>query len=116
MRNEFLELLKYTVPALVVFLTAFMVLYIFMKKEYRLKSMELRMANRKDVLPMRFNAFERLSLFLERISFSNLLPRIRKADMTSTELHYAIISNIRMEFEHNISQQIYVSPQLWDMI
>lgn len=65
---------------------------------------------------MRLQAYERLTLFIERIALNNLLPRIRKAEMTVSDFRTALISNIRMEYEHNLSQQIYVSNDSWAMI
>ncbi|MBK8343495.1 MAG: hypothetical protein IPL12_09395 [Bacteroidetes bacterium] len=61
-------------------------------------------------------AYERLTLFLERIALNNLLPRVRKQEMTVAEFRTALINNIRMEYEHNLSQQVYVTAETWGMI
>lgn len=113
---EFLEILKYTLPALVVFATAFFMMRASMQKEYKLRQIELKFSFRRESLPIRFQAYERLTLFLERITFSNMIQRVRRHDMSAKELHLELLSNIRMEYEHNLSQQIYISNELWGMI
>jgi hypothetical protein len=60
--------------------------------------------------------YERLTLFLERISPNNLLGRVYQPGLTVREFHLELLSNIRTEFEHNITQQIYVTPQAWHAV
>jgi hypothetical protein len=55
-------------------------------------------------------------VFLERINFAPVISRVRTPDMLCSELQYAIVKNIREEFEHNLSQQIYVSSSAWNLI
>ena len=61
-------------------------------------------------------AYERLALMVERISPASLIPRVKTSNMSARELQIALIENVRQEFEHNLSQQIYVSPTLWKLI
>ncbi len=110
------QVIGYTIPALVVFFVSWLTLKAFLDKEYKLRLIEYRQLNLKEALPIRLQAYERLALFLERISLNNLLPRVRKGDMTVAEFRIALISNIRMEYEHNLSQQIYVSNEVWSVI
>lgn len=116
MGEQFLEILKYTIPALVVFATAFFMMRATMQKEYKLRQIELKFSFRRDSLPIRFQAFERLTIFLERITFSNMIQRVRRPAMSSKELHIELLSTIRAEYEHNISQQIYISNELWNLV
>lgn len=111
-----LEILKYTLPALIVFLTAYYLLTRYMLKEATEKTIELKMSRDKEVVLLRLQAYERLALFLERINFAPVISRVRTPDMISNELQYAIVKNIREEFEHNLSQQIYVSSDAWNLI
>lgn len=113
---EILEILKYTVPGLVVFAAVYFTLNSFMASENKRKNMELRATYFREALPVRLQAYERLTLFLERISPNNLIGRVNKPDMTARELQLALLQNIKLEYEHNLSQQLYVSPSTWVMI
>ena len=112
----FWQIVGYIIPALVVFLTTYVVIRAFLDREQRMREMEFRQANLRESLPIRLQAYERLTLFLERIALNNLLPRVRKQEMTVAEFRTALINNIRMEYEHNLSQQVYVSAETWGMI
>lgn len=110
------QILIYLVPGIIIFLTTYLVMRAFLDREQNLRLLEYRQANLRESLPVRLQAYERLTLFIERIALNNLLPRIRKSEMTVSEFRTALISNIRMEYEHNLSQQIYVSNESWAMI
>ncbi|HXH19772.1 MAG TPA: hypothetical protein VNJ07_11895 [Chitinophagales bacterium] len=113
MLESILEILKYVLPSLIVFLTAFFVLKSFFNNEMKKLEQQLRTESRKDTLPLRLQAYERLSVFLERISPVNLIPRTVQPGMTAMMLKQALLQSIRMEYEHNVSQQIYVSTNVW---
>lgn len=114
--TDILEILKYTLPSIVVFLTAYFILKTYLQSEYEKKQLEVRIDNFKAALPIRLQAYERLALLLERISPNNLIHRVNKQGMNARDLQLALISNIRLEFEHNQAQQIYVSGATWMMI
>jgi hypothetical protein len=114
--NLILEMLKYTLPALIVFLTAYFLLTRYMNKDANLKAIELKMKRDKEIVMLRLQAYERLALFLERINFAPVISRVRTPDMLANELQYAMVKNIREEFEHNLSQQVYVSSNAWNLI
>lgn len=114
--NLLLEILKYTLPALIVFLTAYFLLTKYMNRDANLKAIELKMKRDKEIIMLRLQAYERLALFLERIHFASVISRVRTPDMLSSELQYAIVKNIREEYEHNLSQQVYVSSDAWNLI
>jgi regulator of sigma D len=65
---------------------------------------------------MRLQAYERLILLLERISPDALLLKLKNQSLTNTDLHLAILQQIRLEYEHNISQQLYVSDAIWSRV
>ena len=111
-----LEVLKLSVPALIVFLTAYYILKTYLENQYRLQMAELRKGQLETTLPLKLQAYERLSMFCERIAIPNLLLRIRKDGMTAGELRVALLLAIQQEYEHNITQQVYVSEQLWQII
>lgn len=114
--ETFLELLKYVVPAFIMFLATYLILKKFMDNEYRKQMLELRKANQKIATPLRLQAYERLVLFLERISLNNMVARVQKPGMNAKLLHSSLIITVKAEYEHNISQQIYVSATAWDTI
>ena len=68
------------------------------------------------MVPLRMQAYERLALFLERIQPSNLLLRVQKPNMQSSMLHAVLLKTIHSEYDHNMSQQVYVSDELWQLI
>jgi hypothetical protein len=72
--------------------------------------------NQEITVRMRLQAYERLVLFIERIHFRQLVPRIYQSGMGVSDLQQALVFNIKAEFEHNLSQQIYVSRPVWDTV
>jgi hypothetical protein len=113
---EFLEILKYTVPALIVFLTAYYMIRMFMKNEDTKRHFELHMTQKDSTLPLRLQAYERLILFLERISPDSIVMRMSQTNLNNVQLQNELVTSVRTEFEHNLAQQIYVSNHAWDQI
>lgn len=114
--STILEIIKITVPALIVFLTVRSLLRAHFNKEYQLKVLDQSQKNQDTTLPLKLQAYERLSLFCERIAVPNLLFRIRQEGMSAQALRMQVLLAIQQEYEHNITQQVYVSPQLWEII
>jgi hypothetical protein len=110
------DTLKITIPALLVLLTAWVILRNMMKNDQDKRKQELILQNSKTVTPIKLQAYERIVLFLERISLESMLVRISTPDMTAQQLHTSMLSTIRNEFEHNLSQQIYMSAQAWEVV
>ena len=71
---------------------------------------------KSDILKIKLQAYERLALFLERISLTNLLTRVHPISTKKEDYQYLLTQTIEQEFEHNISQQIYVSEECWNII
>ena len=111
-----LEILKFTIPGLVVFAAVYFTLQSYLASENKRRNFEMRANLYREALPIRLQAYERLTLFLERISPNSLVSRVNKPDMSARELQLTMLQNIKMEFEHNLSQQLYVSPLTWSMI
>jgi len=110
------DTLKITIPALLVMLTAWMVMRNMIKNDQEKRRQESILQNSRTVTPIRLQAYERIVLFLERISLESLIVRVSNADMSAGQLHTAMLNAIRSEFEHNLSQQIYMSPQAWEVV
>jgi hypothetical protein len=111
-----LDLLKYTLPALVVALVVYIMMNSHQKNSYKLKLLEMKSDNSKDIVPLKLQAYERLTLFIHRIAPENLIPRVTQPSMTAHQLKMALILNIQQEFEHNITQQVYVSNGVWGAV
>ena len=88
----------------------------FIIKEIELKKLEIRTRSIETILPNRLQAYERMCLFLERISPPNLLLRLNNQGYSSKEFHKLLLDEIRNEYNHNVSQQIYMSEDVWNMI
>lgn len=110
------DILKITIPAILVILTAWIVLRTTLKSDQERRRQELILQNSKTITPIRLQAYERIILFLERISMESLLVRVSTPDMTAVQLHSTLLTTIRAEFEHNLSQQIYMTPQSWEVV
>ena len=114
--NDVLEIVKYVLPSLVVLATSYYLLKLFIENEQKKRNMDIKMAGYKIITPIRLQAYERLVLFLERISPESLIMRVHKTDMTAAQMQSVLLQNVREEFEHNLSQQVYVSSSAWDLI
>ncbi len=110
------DIIKISISGVLVFLTAYYMLQNLLKNEEKKRYYEMRKETIKTLNPVRLNAYERFALFLERINPDSMLLRMQLSGMTVADLHVALLSTIREEFEHNVSQQIYVSPELWTFI
>ncbi len=93
-----------------------MMLANFMDNEEKRRSYFLKKETQKSALPIRMQAYERITLFLERINPDRLLPRMSSKGMTVQQFQKVLVNTIRMEFEHNLSQQIYMSEEAWRMV
>jgi hypothetical protein len=112
----FSDILKITLPAVIVFLTAWILLRNMIRNDQDKRRQELILQNSRTIVPIRLQAYERIVLFLERISMESLLVRTNTPGMSASELHSALLGSIRSEFEHNLSQQIYMTQQAWEVV
>lgn len=114
--DAFVELIKILVPASVVLYAAYLLVRTFIHKEIELRKLEVRSRAIETILPNRLQAYERMVLFLERMSPQNLLVRLSASGMPAREFHQLLLSEIRNEYNHNVSQQVYISQQVWELI
>lgn len=66
-----------------------------------------------ETIKLRLQAYERLALLAERIALQNLISRIPNAGVSAKQMQAALVDGIKTEYEYNISQQVYVSPEAW---
>lgn len=111
-----IDLAKILLPALLVLYVAYLVIRSFLAKEIELKKLEIRGRSIETVLPLRLQAYERMCLFLERISPQNLLVRLNVGLIPSKEFHQMLLNEIRNEYNHNVSQQVFMTEQVWENI
>jgi hypothetical protein len=107
---------KILLPAALVLYSMYLTMKSMLAKEIVKANLEYKIAGSKVALPNRLQAFERVCLFLERLSPGNLILRLNSVNMSAKELQHLMIADIREEFNHNLSQQIYVSDKSWDLI
>lgn len=112
----FYDLLKIILPALIVAGAIYFLFKEFLEKEQQRRLIELRLESSKTTLPLRLQAYERIVLFLERISPNNILVRLNSAGISAPEFHRQLQQEIRAEYEHNLSQQLYLSADAWTMV
>ncbi len=114
--DKMYDLVLMIVPALIVFAGMFFFLKLFFENETKRRMIEMKSNVRELVTPIQLQAYERMVLLLERISPYQLIVRVNKNGWSSRHFHVELIAAIRSEFEHNLSQQIYMTPAAWDQV
>ena len=111
-----IDLLKIVLPALIVAGAMYYLVQKHYERDYKIRVLELRQKNAEVITPIRLQAYERVVLLLERITPSNLLLRVSAANQTAADYHRLLLSEIRSEFNHNLSQQVYMTGQAWQQV
>ena len=115
MVNQLFEIIKLILPAGIVFLTTYYLIKTFFAQNNNNRVMDVKLANQKIITPIRLESYERIVLFLERINPSSMVMRINKT-LGAPLLHAELLKTVRSEFEHNLSQQIYMSNKSWEAV
>lgn len=116
MEQQLINLLMYTIPALVTGAIAYLFFREHVENENNRRNFLVTKDLQKEAFPIRLQAYERMSLFLERIAPTKLLTRVNPTSSNKDDYENLLIATIEQEFEHNLSQQIYVSDQCWSII
>lgn len=123
-----IEILKLVLPSLVVLLTAWLVLRAFLRKESDTvqgllirdtenRRIELLKETSKSILPLRLQAYERMTLFCSRIEISQLVMNTNAhPDMAAEHYKMALTAQVEEEYNHNITQQVYMTDDLWNIV
>lgn len=109
-------LLQMTIPAALVVYICYLIVRSFHHRHLDEISMTIRQKNQETVTPIRLQAYERIVLLLERTRPSNLIPRLSNSEFTAEEFHQILVHEIRNEFHHNLSQQVYMSDSAWTYV
>jgi hypothetical protein len=110
------DLLKIVLPAAMILYAMYLVVKSFLTKDFERRLIDMKVKNTEIILPIRLQAYERMSLFLERISLSHLIVRVNDPSYNVAQFQQILLMEIRNEFQHNLSQQVYMSDQTWVLI
>lgn len=116
METKIIELFAYAIPTIITGLIAYYFFNAHTKNEEGRRRFLLHKEAQKDALPIRLQAYERMTLFLERITPSKLLIRISPLSKDKDAYETLLIRSIEDEFDHNLTQQIYLSDECWNII
>ncbi|WP_309609353.1 hypothetical protein [Flavobacterium sp.] len=114
--SKIFEILAYTLPSIITGGVAYYLFNSYFKDQQHTRRWLLQKENQKDSLPLRLQAYERMALFLERINPSKLLIRVAPNSQNKNDYENLLIFSIEQEFEHNLTQQIYVTDECWTII
>jgi hypothetical protein len=81
-----------------------------------LRWQEIQAEKARTSINLRLQAYERMTLLCERIAIPNLIRRLRTEGTSVNDLRLALMIGIQQEFEHNVTQQIYISDKLWSIL
>lgn len=110
------EVMKYILPSLAVLAASYLTIRQFLMKDETRLRLDLATGNNKILTPMRMAAYERIILFLERLKPESMVSRVLQPQMTVHQFHIGCLSTVRAEYEHNLSQQIYISEEAWESV
>ena len=114
--SKIVEILSYTIPTIITGTIAYLFFLNHTKSEEKKTRLTLLHKNKKSSLPVKLQAYERMTLYLERINPSKLLIRVTSINNDKNAYVISLTSTIDQEFEHNLTQQIYISDKCWNII
>ncbi len=109
-------LLGLTIPSVVVLLAVFLMFRMYFRHQMQVQLLSIKQEKTQVTLPLRLQAFERLILLCERIDLPELVLRLKTPGANASALRSALLLAVRQEFEHNLTQQLYVTPELWQIL
>lgn len=115
LNNYLFDIIRLTISGLLVVMAAFYIARPYLERFEKQQLISLKQTFTKETLPLRLQAYERLLLLIDRINPANILLRLNNPDFAAGELHYLVLAEIRNEFQHNITQQLYVSTTVWEI-
>ena len=114
--SKIIELLSFTIPSIITGSIAYLFFLSHTQSEEKKIKLTLLRENKKTILPIKLQAYERMTLYLERINPSKLLIRVTSINNDKQAYTLSLINTIEQEFEHNLTQQIYISEKCWSVI
>lgn len=116
MEDKILEGLAYAIPALVTGGVAYFIFSGFIKQGTQEKKLEMLAEKKKESLPIKLQAYERMLLFCERINPVKLLLRVKPIGNKTEDYLQLLLASMDQEFEHNLVQQLYITDECWNVI
>ncbi len=114
--DQIFQLFAYLLPSVVTGAIAFYFFRMHTNNEEGRRRFLLHKDSQKDTLPVRLQAYERMALFLERIALNSLVVRVAPQGQDKAKYENLLIKQVESEFEHNLSQQIYMTDECWNVI
>ncbi|GAB3907031.1 hypothetical protein GCM10028803_40380 [Larkinella knui] len=110
------DLVKLLIPAGLVLYGMYVTVKLMLEREAEKQRVDLKNRYASEVTPLRLQAYERMALFLERITPGNLLLRLNGQTPVALDFQQLLLREIREEYNHNVSQQIYMSQAVWEEV
>ena len=114
--KDFFDFLKLLMPSVVLLIAVIYIVGSFFRDHEKRQKYKIVLGNQKLITPLRLQAYERLVMLIERMSPETLVLRGSYPGKNCEQLHNELMQIIRSEFEHNMSQQLYVSEEAWDSV
>ena len=111
-----IEFGKLLIPALLVLYAMYLTVKSILEKDIEKKEVDLKIKNYETILPLRLQAYERIALLLERITPNNIMLRLNNPGLSAKEFQIILVKEIRDEYNHNLSQQIYIDDRTWVLV
>ena len=109
-------ILGLTIPSVVVLVAMYLMFRQYFNHQMQTYLIKTRRSKDQMSLPLRLQAYERLTLLCERIEIADLILRLRTPESSASELQAILLMAIQQEYEHNLTQQLYVSEELWQIM
>lgn len=116
MEDKILEGLAYAIPSIVTGAVAYFIFSGFIKQGNSEKKLEMLAQKKKESLPIKLQAYERMLLFCERINPIKLLLRVKPIGNKTEDYLQLLLANINQEYDHNMVQQLYITDECWNVI
>ncbi|WP_353721435.1 hypothetical protein [Dyadobacter sp. 676] len=113
---EYISILTILILGTIVTFGIYLTITTVAAKLFEKQRWDIRSKNVEITLPLRLQAYERMCLFLERITPNNLLLRLAPSATSALELQHIVLHEIREEYNHNVAQQLYISTYAWEQI
>lgn len=114
--DDFIDLLKIVLPAGLVLYGAYVLVKSFLDKQLEANRLDQHKEVVKETLPLRLQAYERVLIFLERSMPNNLIVRLNDNSYNVYQLQSVLVREVREEYNHNLSQQVYMSDEAWNLV
>lgn len=116
MEDQIIEIFSYTIPSIITGGVAFYFFNSHLKSLNAQRKMALLAERKKESLPTKLQAYERMLLFSERMNPVKMLVRVKPLSESANDYLQLLLHSLEQEFEHNLVQQLYISDESWQVI